>query len=101
MSRTILFHSMWDIKLKATNKQDKQTNKNSQTQTTLWQLPEGKGIGGHGQVRVVGAKDIVTEDWTWGGRHTVQYTHDVPLNSTLETYITLLTNDTPIDLIKS
>ena len=34
-----------------------------------------------------GSKDIVTEDWTWGGAHTMQFTHDMPLNCTLETYI--------------
>ena len=64
-------------------------------------VTSGNGYWGHGQVREGGTKDLVTEDWSWGGRHTMQYTHDVPLNSTLETYITLLTNDTPIDLIKS
>ena len=33
---------MWDIKLKAMNIQTRQTNKNSQTQTTVRWLPEGK-----------------------------------------------------------
>ena len=42
---------MYDIKLKTTNeKTEKQTNKNSQTQTTVWWLPEG------GAWRVVKAK---------------------------------------------
>ena len=39
-------------------------------------------------------------DMTWGDEHTIQYTVDVPQNYTPETYITLLTNVTPINSIK-
>ena len=49
----------------------------SQTQTTVWWLPEGKG----------GGRDIVKGKWgqiygdqgdlTLGGEHTMQYTDDV------------------------
>ena len=35
-----------------------------------------------------------------GGGHTIQYTGDVSYNYTLETYIVLLTNGTPITLIR-
>ena len=35
-----------------------------------------------------------------GGRHTMQYTDHVPQNCTLETYMVLLSNVTPINLIK-
>ena len=34
---------MWDRKLKTTNEQTRQTNKNSWTQTIVWWLPEEKG----------------------------------------------------------
>ena len=45
------------------NKQGKQTNKNSQTQTTAWWLPEGRGWEA---VRVSGVECMVTdEDWLW------------------------------------
>lgn len=37
---------------------------------------------------------------TLGGERTMQYTDDVLCNCTLETYIILLTNVTPINLIK-
>ena len=33
---------MWDIGLKARNEQTRQTNKNSEKQTTVWWLPEGR-----------------------------------------------------------
>ena len=39
-------------------------------------------------------------DLTLGGEHTIQYTDDVSENCTPETYITLLTNVTPINSIK-
>ena len=39
-------------------------------------------------------------DLTWGGEHTIQYTDDVLQNCTPETYITLLTNVTPVNIIK-
>ena len=66
---------MWDIGLKARNEQTRQTIKNSETRTTVWWLPEEKGMGRFmkgrgGQVRVMGG------DVTWGGKHTVQYTDD-------------------------
>ena len=35
---------MWNIKQKATNEQGQKTNRNSETQTKDWQLPEGKGV---------------------------------------------------------
>ena len=99
MSRTILFHSMWDIKLKATNNQD-----NKQTKTHRYRQHYGsywrEWVLGGWLVKGRGSKDIVTEDWTWGGGHTVQCTDDVSLNCTLETYIIILVNDTPISLIK-
>ena len=41
------------VKLKATNELTRQTNKNSQTQTTVWWLPEEKG----GQGEVVKGKE--------------------------------------------
>ena len=37
---------MCNIKLKATNEQIRKTNKNSSTQTTVWEGPEGRGVGG-------------------------------------------------------
>lgn len=44
---------------------------------------------------------MVTEnDLTLGGRHTMQCTYDVSQNCPLETYITLLNNVTPINVIK-
>ena len=39
-------------------------------------------------------------DQTSGAKHTMEYTEDVSLNCILETYIMLLTNVTPINLIK-
>ena len=36
---------------------------------------------------------------TLGGKHTMQYTHDVSQDYTLETSIILLINVTPINLI--
>ena len=39
------------------------------------------------------------EDFPRGGEHTIQYTDDVLQNCTPETYIMLLTNDTPINSI--
>ena len=42
---------------------------------------------------------MVTEDWTLGGKYTMQYTDDVLETYTLETHIILLTNVTPINLI--
>ena len=45
---------------------------------------------------------MVTErELALGGEHTVQYTDDVFQNYTLETYIILLTNVTPINLIEN
>ena len=42
---------------------------------------------------------MVTEDWTLGGKYTMQYTDDILQTYTLETHIILLTNVTPINLI--
>ena len=57
-----------------------------------WGAWLGKGRGHQGY-----SDRILDQRW-W---HTVQYTGDVSLNCTLETYIISLTNDTPINLIKS
>ena len=40
------------------------------------------------------------EDLTLGGEYTIQYTDDVFINCTPETYIIPLTNGTPINSIK-
>ena len=50
------------------NKQEKQTSKNSQTQTTVWweEVEEGKG-----------GKVVTEGDLVLGGGHTMQYTDDV------------------------
>ena len=88
---------MWDIKLKAMNIQTRQTNKNSQTQTTVQWLPDGKGMGGS---MVKWVKYMVTEDdLTLGGGHTLQCTGHVSQKYMLETYIILLINVAPINLI--
>ena len=42
---------------------------------------------------------VIEEDLTSGGEHTIQYTDDISQNCSLETYIILLTNVTPINLI--
>ena len=42
---------------------------------------------------------VMERDLTLGGKHTMQYTHDVSQNCTLETYILLLINVTLINLI--
>lgn len=61
---------MWDIKLKATN------GKTSLVQTTVWWLPEGKGVDRESRVRR--DKYMVTqEDLTLGGKHSMQYISDV------------------------
>ena len=39
-------------------------------------------------------------DLTWGSEHTMQHTYDVLQNCTPKTYITLLTNVTPINSIQ-
>ena len=41
---------------------------------------------------------MVTEGSTWDGEHTKQYTDDVLQKRTLETYVILLINVTPINL---
>ena len=38
-------------------------------------------------------------DLTWGGEHTIQYTGDVLQSCTPKTYIILLTDATPINLL--
>ena len=80
---------MWDMKWKATNEHTKQTN--SQTQTTCEEDKEGK----RGQTR--GEEG----DQPLGGEHTMQHTGDVLHNFTLEIYIMLLTNVTPINLMEN
>lgn len=48
-----------------------------------------------------GVKYMATEgNSTLDGEHTIQYTYGVLLNCILKTYMVLLTNDTPIKLIK-
>ena len=42
---------------------------------------------------------VMKKDLTLGGGHTIPYTDDASQNCTLETYIILLTNVTPINLI--
>ena len=42
---------------------------------------------------------VMEGDLTWGGEHTIQCTHDILQNCTPETYIILLTNATPINLM--
>ena len=42
----------------------------------------------------------ISDDLTLGGGHTVQYTGHVSQKCTLETYIILLTNVTPINLME-
>ena len=42
---------------------------------------------------------VTEDDLTLGGGHTMQYTDHVSQNYTTETYIILLTNVTPINLI--
>ena len=55
-----------------------------------------------GVVKGKGAKYIVMEDdLSLDGGHTVRYTDHVSQKCTLETYMTLGTNDTPINLIKN
>lgn len=73
--------------------------KNSQTQRTVWPLPEGKG-GGRRSKRVKGVKikDMVTEgDLALGDEHTLHHTDDVVQDCTPETYIILLTTVTLIN----
>ena len=43
---------------------------------------------------------VMEGDMTWGGEHTIQYADDVSQNCTLETYMILLTDVTPINSIK-
>ena len=78
---------MWDIKLKATNEQTRQTNTDSSMAVTR------VGEEAVRQQRVNGIKHMVTEgSVTLGGKLTMQYTNDVSQNRTLETFIILLTN---------
>ena len=75
---------MWDIKLKLTD-----TNNSKVITRGLW------------VERIKGSKYMMMEDdLTLGGGHTIQYTYHVSYKSTLETYIMLLTNVTPINSIK-
>ena len=43
---------------------------------------------------------VMEGDVTWGGEHTVQYTGDISQNCTLETYIILSNEVTPMNSIK-
>ena len=43
---------------------------------------------------------VMEGDSTWGVKHTVQFTDGVLWNGTPDTYIILLTNVTPINLIE-
>ena len=49
---------------------------------------------------MVKGKMVTEGDFTLGGEHTIQYTDDVLQNCTLETYIILLTNVTPVYSMK-
>ena len=82
---------MQDVKLKATNEIG--INKNSKTQTAVWQLsPRGRGWE---LVKTKGVKYMEMEEGvTLGDRCIMQYTDDVSQNGTLGTYIILLTNVT-------
>ena len=40
---------------------------------------------------------VMKEDLTLGNEHTMQHTDDASQNSTLEPYVSLLTNVTPIN----
>ena len=42
---------------------------------------------------------VMEGELTSGGEHTIQCTHDILQNCTPETYIILLTNATPINLM--
>ena len=84
--------------MKATNKQEKQTNKNAQSQQQdggyhrereRWGVEGGAPRGGEKEV-----KRVEMEDLTLAGGYTMQWTDDVSLNCTHETYIILLTNVT-------
>lgn len=43
---------------------------------------------------------VMESDLTLGGKHTIQFTEDLLLNCTVETYVILLTKVTPINSIK-
>ena len=67
---------MWDIKLKATNEQTGKTNKDAQTQMTVWWLPGQKECRKIGKLERV--KYMVTgDDLTLGCGHTMQCTDQV------------------------
>ena len=76
---------MWDIKLKLTDT------------VNGVEVTRGKGLEG----AVKGVTYMLTEeDLTLGGGHTMQYRHYVSQQKCiLETYIILLTNVAPINLI--
>ena len=81
---------MWDINLKATNKQTRQTKTHNQ-QRKVWWLPEGRGYGGE---VVKGVKYMVMEG-LWVGAHMQLQ------NYMLETCIILLVSVIPINLIEN
>ena len=43
---------------------------------------------------------VMEGDLTWGGEHTIQHTDDVFQKYTSKTYVTVLTNVSPINSIK-
>ena len=89
---------MWDIKLKATHEQTRKTKTHRHRQQYGGYQKEGGWGSSKG---LIGVKCIGMEkDLTLGGGHTVQYTHDILQNCTLGTYIILLTNVTPVNVIE-
>ena len=57
------------------NKQEKESNKNSRTRTTVGWVPEGRALRGYSRVNRVKYM-AMEEDLTFGGKHTIQYTDD-------------------------
>ena len=81
---------MWEIKLKATNKQNKQ-----KLVDTYNDIVVTRGKKGWGK-EINGVKYMVIEgDLTLGGEHSMEYINDVLYNCTLKTYIILLNNVSP------
>ena len=58
---------------------------NSWAQTTIWLLPQGKGVGKVGECK----GDIDGRRCGFGWEHTMQYTDNVLQNYTPKTYIIL------------
>lgn len=84
-----------DVKLKATSERDKQTHGDGQG------FSGGQGGAGRGAEESKGVTSTATEGGLpWDGERTTQCTDDGSLTCTLETYMILLTDVTPIDVIK-